>query len=359
MKLMIVDDEKLLRNGFRHMTDWASKGIEIISEAMNGEDALEKLQHVEPDVVLTDINMPVMNGIELTKRIKTLYPHIIVVILSGYDNYDYIRDSMKNGANDYLLKASIDVDDIYEMLQKLHIEEKNNFLSSANSPGEETPMVFDDQKIINFIELKQFQYLTDYVINVLRENEECPISSLQDILRDLLFFIQFHLDRLNALSTYLKRRKYLHSSSVNMITDMASAIDWVSLVLSEITKNCESGASQHKTKVNEIIAIITDDYANPDLTLSFIAEKLFLNKNYLCDIFKAETGATINQYIATTRINAAKELIRQGQWSLTMISEQVGYKDYNYFSRVFRKKLGISPREYGKMYDKKSGFATF
>lgn len=116
MKLMIVDDEKLLRNGFKHMTDWDSKGIHIISEAINGQDALIKIQQNIPDIVLTDINMPVMNGIELTKRIKESYPNIIVIVLSGYDDYEYVRESMKYGASDYLLKASVDTDEIFDLL---------------------------------------------------------------------------------------------------------------------------------------------------------------------------------------------------------------------------------------------------
>lgn len=354
MKLMIVDDEKLLRSGFRHMTDWESKGIQIVGEAINGEDALNKLENIQPDVVLTDINMPVMNGIDLTKQIKAKYPHIIVIILSGYDDYKYIRESMKYGASDYLLKASIDVDGIYEMLHKLNISNNDAFLLNASTIGTDMEPIlqFDKEKILNHLELQQFKNLKIYITEAVKRTSQKDIPLLQDSLRDLFFFIHFHLDRLNLLSKYFEKRKYINNSSVGLITDLAKAIEWISILIDEIEKSCETASPKHKDKIKKVIDIINKQYHEPKLTLSSIAQDLYVNKNYLCDIFKLETGTTINQYISDIRINSAKELIRKSQMTLNDISEKVGYSDYNYFSRVFKKKMGLTPSSYQKMYGK-------
>ncbi len=348
---MIVDDEKLLRNGFRHMADWNSKGIQIISEAINGKDALEKLKEVHPDVVLTDINMPVMNGIELTKEIKKIYPYIIVIILSGYDDYDYIRESMKNGASDYLLKASIDVDDLCEMLQKLKIQE-NLFPIVSEMSAEEYPLDFDKTKVLQFLETLNFDDLKSYITILISNNSSLPIEYIQELLRDLFFFIQFQLDHLKLLSKYLKTRKYINSTSITLINDHVSAVEWIQLIIDEIAKSCSATKPVSKIKIENVLEIIKSDFKEPNLSLSSIADRLYMNKNYLCDIFKSETNTTINQYIADIRINEAKKLMRTTNKSLYTISEIVGYADYNYFSRVFKKKMGIPPSEYYKMYSK-------
>jgi two-component system, response regulator YesN len=101
-KLLIVDDESLLRQGFMHMTDWSAHGFQIIGEAGNGREALEMIIQKSPDIIVTDIKMPVMDGVELTKAVKEKYPHIQVVILSSYDDFEYVRKTLRLGAFDYI-----------------------------------------------------------------------------------------------------------------------------------------------------------------------------------------------------------------------------------------------------------------
>ena len=164
MKIMIVDDEKLLRNGFKNMTDWSAKGINIIGEALNGEDALEKLKTRSPDIVITDIKMPIMDGVTLTKKIKELYPHILILVLSSHDDYDYVRESMKNGASDYLLKASIDIDDLCDTLKRITQDsQKPSLYNSKNINIDYYPTNF----IVRNVDNKLF-YI-DYECNIYDE----------------------------------------------------------------------------------------------------------------------------------------------------------------------------------------------
>jgi two-component system response regulator YesN len=98
-----VDDELSIINGLLSF-DWNAMGIELAGTCKNGLLALQWLETNPVDIVLTDIKMPIMDGIELLNRISRLYPFISVVILSGYDDYSFIRESLKNGVFDYLLK---------------------------------------------------------------------------------------------------------------------------------------------------------------------------------------------------------------------------------------------------------------
>ena len=90
-KVMIVDDEASIRSGLKSVISWEDLGMEIVCEAENGKDALNKIEAFQPTVVLTDIRMPEMDGIELLKRISQQYPNIKVAVLSGYDDFDYVE----------------------------------------------------------------------------------------------------------------------------------------------------------------------------------------------------------------------------------------------------------------------------
>lgn len=105
-KLLIVDDEKQVREGLKRLLPWQDYGITIIGEAINGREALGIIEDQRPDIVLLDIQMPVMNGLELAKRIHGQYPECKFIVLSGYNDFARVREAMKYGAVDYLLKPS-------------------------------------------------------------------------------------------------------------------------------------------------------------------------------------------------------------------------------------------------------------
>lgn len=126
-KLIVVDDKRDLTEGIIQMGKWSEIGFEVAGKAYNGMDAFELIQKVIPDVVITDIRMPMMDGIELTSLIKQHYPQTKVIILSGYDDFTYAQQAVKLGAEEYLLKpARIDMiqEAVLRAKEKLEIEKK-------------------------------------------------------------------------------------------------------------------------------------------------------------------------------------------------------------------------------------------
>ena len=105
-RLLIVDDETQIREGLKRMLNWKEYGIEVCAEAGNGEQALALIEQLEPHIVLTDIKMPVMNGLELLFELKKMDLDTKAVVLSGYEDFSLVRKAMKYGAVDYLLKPS-------------------------------------------------------------------------------------------------------------------------------------------------------------------------------------------------------------------------------------------------------------
>lgn len=103
-KNLIVDDEQIEREGMAHFIQWDKYDIQLCGTAWNGADALGKIQKDVPDIVLTDIKMPVMNGIELIQKLSETYRNIVVVVLSGYGEYEFTSQAMEYGIRHYILK---------------------------------------------------------------------------------------------------------------------------------------------------------------------------------------------------------------------------------------------------------------
>jgi len=116
LKVLIVDDEPWVLEGLRTMIDWGRYGFEVCGEAQNGVDAMRLIQEYKPHLVLTDINMPVINGLELIAKLNEIMatpPKFVV--LTGYDDFKYARTALRHRVNEYLLKP-IDDEEIEALL---------------------------------------------------------------------------------------------------------------------------------------------------------------------------------------------------------------------------------------------------
>ncbi len=103
-KVMIVDDEKYVRLGIKNNTDWSLIDCQVVGEAANGQEGLEKAKELRPDLVISDIKMPKMTGIEMSEVLLEKYPDMKVIFLTAYDEFEYARAAIRIGASDYLLK---------------------------------------------------------------------------------------------------------------------------------------------------------------------------------------------------------------------------------------------------------------
>lgn len=124
-KVLIVDDEVIPRQDLKDIVDWSSLGYEIVGEASNGEQALKLVHEIEPDVLITDIKMPVMDGIELIRNIRDSGNQLKVVILSCYEEFGYVKEAMRMGAIDYLVKHAFEEEDIKRVIKKLDVAFNN------------------------------------------------------------------------------------------------------------------------------------------------------------------------------------------------------------------------------------------
>ena len=117
-RIILVDDEEEVRKSIIRKIDWQSVGFTVVGDAENGEDALEKIENLEPDVVLTDIRMPYMDGLTLAEKIRQKYPSMKIVILSGYDDFEYAKRAIKLNVTEYILKP-VNVEELTAILKKM------------------------------------------------------------------------------------------------------------------------------------------------------------------------------------------------------------------------------------------------
>lgn len=251
-KVLIVEDEDIMRKGLMFMAQWQEVDCIVVGEAVNGQDGLEKIQKYRPDIVIVDINMPVMNGLEMLEKSIREYGYDAIIV-SGYEEFEYARRGISLGITEYLLKP-IDYPKLYEAIQKIQVKRNTD-----------TKM----KNVIHQIDVEKKK------LGIL-EYEERKTGNR---------YIDFMIQTIHG--KYPTR-----------------------LVLNDISEQCKMSCT-------------------------------YLNVN-----FKNETGYTFNDYLNRYRIQKAVDLLRESEYKIYEIAEMVGFSDYKYFIKVFKKYIGCSPARF-------------
>jgi two-component system, response regulator YesN len=133
-KILIADDEFLVRLGLKTTINWQEHGFVIVGEAKNGKEALELFEEFNPEILLTDIRMPIMDGLELIQAIKQRKKSLKSVILTHFDDFSYAQEAIKLGASEYILKSDLNSDNLFNILNKLSAE-----IDAENEISDESP----------------------------------------------------------------------------------------------------------------------------------------------------------------------------------------------------------------------------
>lgn len=131
IKVFLVEDEVVIRNGIKKGINWEQEGFIFTGEASDGEVAYPLIKKARPDILITDIKMPFMNGLELSRMLKKEFPDMKILILSGYNEFDYAKQAITIGVTDYLLKP-ISAEQLLEAIKKVAVtiqkrEKSGNF----------------------------------------------------------------------------------------------------------------------------------------------------------------------------------------------------------------------------------------
>src|SRR5215467_3896804 len=152
--ILLADDHTILRAGLKMMLN-AQPDMEVVGEAHDGHQAISEVLRLQPDIVLMDITMPDMNGIEATRQIKKMFPDVKVLVLTMHENDEYVFQALRAGASGYMLKEAADT----ELISALHVVQNGNFYLS---PSAQSVMVGDYLQRVNAGEEKDsYNILTE------------------------------------------------------------------------------------------------------------------------------------------------------------------------------------------------------
>lgn len=363
-KLIIADDEPMINMGIKRILKRESHGFELIGAAENGEEALRLVQEKQADAIITDINMPGINGLDLVAKLKKISPQTICIILTGYDEFDYARRSLQMGVFDYLLKP-ISSKQLYPLLDKLHKELEQRIDESARKDlltfyRKDTATNVSVPILAN---IKNIDFATQIYNDLHFENEESIIKTIT--LLDATFTQELLpekevITRTKKIIQELKFSFIAKGSTerLDLIFDTATAniekseniahlMRQLYGLCSELHTYIQTTGTSTNVVINKIKLNIRKHYAE-DITLASISEYLFMSPKYVSDLFKKETGITYSKYLTAVRMEHAKQLLRDIHYKVYEISQLVGYQSPNHFNKVFKHYAGITPSEYRK-----------
>lgn len=265
MKILIADDEPHIRRGLERL-DWQSVGLKVCAVAKNGKEALDMARKEKPDIILSDIKMPGLDGLEMTEEFLKANPGCAVIFLSGYREFSYVKRALSMGAFEYLLKPT-EPEEILECCGRVVREIKDR-----------------SQKDIAMAEMK-------YRIKELEVNE-------------------------------------------------------VKVERPEIEGS--------RGTVQEILGFLDENYGH-ELSLQMLAERFHFNAIYINRIIKKETGYTFLEILNNKRMHRAAQVLKNPDIKIGRVADLCGIPDQRYFSQIFKKYYGQSPRQYRKMALKEQG----
>jgi len=372
-KALIVDDEPSVLEGLRIMIPWNSMGFEICAETQNAQDALIKVKEFRPHLLVTDIRMPFKSGLELINEVRKMDLAVEFVILSGYSEFAYAREAIRQGVSYYLLKP-LDNEEIISVLKNIKTKLDNTFLAkygftqqeienfrksrilheNINVPGESKKDAWQftwenfDEELNHALQLMNYQSARKVIDKLFSfiESRDVSLHEARIIVSSCIYqILRFAFEnniKLNIILPDEMQEELSLDELKNLITGILSKA--ISLLL-------ENRRMNSKGYLFRVKSYIDDNYSK-DLKVSSLAKMEFMEAGYLGETFARQFGLSINEYINQVRINKAMELIRTTDMKLNDISYAVGYKNYNNFFSHFKKITNTKPTQFYERYSR-------
>ncbi|NQX60496.1 helix-turn-helix domain-containing protein [Paenibacillus qinlingensis] len=331
-QVMIVEDEHWIRGAIAKMVEQMGSEYEVVAEVGNGEEALQMIYTVWPSIVITDIMMPIQDGLWLVREIHERRLPIITVIVTGYSEFEYARQALRYNVSDFLLKPVME-EELNKALQNAcegiaqFINLRQYFLSIQQFFDKITDM--DPQSVF-----KEQADIVQQIIgtSTLQESEKMIVlKTFSGKFNDLIQGMEPSFTRMEIAQFKQEQvTQYFHTLTQHWIQyyNTIFNIDMRQLV----RKACE---------------FLHAHYAE-ELSITEMTNRFHISVSQFSLLFKKYTGQTFINYLTALRIQQAKLLLMEGNLRIYEIAELVGFNSLPHFNRVFKQNTGQSPNEYRK-----------
>lgn len=417
-KLLIVDDEPLMQMGITSMIQMNHMDIQICGNASNGWEALEKIRELSPKIVICDIKMPMMDGLELAEKSREIYGRLpVFIMLTAYEEFELAKKAILCQVIDYLVKIELTPEILSEALLKasrqvqeysrdssapaLHTFYDKFFMRLLNnllSPDAIDRHARELSINLNYpcfvaasghihvssgtdgvLDSSQYLNLHSSSINMLREILKKYVSCYLVSLDTRHFAVIFNLENDENLYSLIKDGledavsllKSYFSIRITLGVGTAARLPWDIHISFQEAKKAEEFSGEktpfvfyrdivEQNRISEKGKLISQvqDYINQHLTerlsLNAVADLFYLSPGYLSTTFKKHCGMSFTEYINCQKISLAKDLLLKQEMKIYEIAAFLGFENTYYFSKVFKKISGMSPSEF--VADKLSSF---
>jgi two-component system response regulator YesN len=352
VNVLIAEDEYQVREGMSEFIRDLGPPYHLIGCAANGLEAINLFEMQQPDVLLTDIRMPIMDGFELIKRVSADYPATNIIIVSGYDDFEYARTAMRYGVKEYILKPL----NKEELVSSLLTTAKSMYI---NIDKFKEIMINKEKWDLRLSELES--NLFDYVeLGAVKQVEQMAPLFLEAIMnkvnRDIMRQIPFILDSLITLRKRMASIEFtgaLIESRWRSLANILSPTVGQELLITEtltfyifcaqVVKDCRKLACPDV--LLRCKEMLETQYMH-DLSLLYMADLLGVSAAYLSRMFKKEFGTNFIDYLNHIRLEKAKQLLDTPFFRIKDIAIMTGYRNTYYFNRLFKRYTGHTPQEY-------------
>lgn len=343
-RIMLIDDEYAIHLSLRKLVERSGLHIVVTGEAEDGVEALQMLEDSRPDIIVTDICMPEMDGLEFIRRVRESHPQMHFIILSGHDNFEFARQALRYGVSDFLLKP-IDPAQFQATLERAcrELDERKARFSR------QTEWTLAQQR--HKARLAELLYSADEqgALEQIREimalfetsgPEEVSVSRYAHMLmQDLLTAMK---ERGLLLAMEIGEDRWPQDDPMACSRQIQDKIKEM-LALIKGSRNLGSRHNIQKAK-----RYIEENYAMEDLSLQEVADSVGMSVTYLSRTFKSETNMNFVKYLVQVRMEKARELLAESELSAQETAYRVGFSDYVHFSKTFKKFHGLTPSAYRK-----------
>ena len=390
LSVVVADDEQELLGAVCQLIDWAGIGFKLVGRASNGLDALQLVEELQPDFLLTDIHMPFISGTALAAQVKAVQPLIQVAFLSGYDEFEYAQQGIASEVIAYLLKP-ISMAQLTQELIEIHrkIEKKQADFSAARQDASNYQAVaaamlldcyFYAGRVENLKALSRMGLAPESIRSVTVAALSCADADAQACQTALGAAEKFLSRQYPCRGFCSAGRIVLLLTSENGFLQLHAAIDELRRALKRLldldvsagiskehapdadfheaykeamealkTAETESGfcAADGQSGIDQlcgrVLQMIDKEYMDETLTLQSVSERLHVSASYLGPNIKKNAGDTFINLLIRKRMAVALNLLQSSDSRIAEIARRCGYSDQSYFGYCFKKFYGVSP----------------